>query len=68
MCVYIAIIATILSVTLWRIDSEPALKCNSYRLKSLLCWGQRERQCALEGRYVNVWGSVHWKGVYLCVE
>ena len=26
----------------------------------------KERQCTLKGqaRYVNVWGSVHWKGVY----
>ena len=25
-----------------------------------------ERQCTLKGQawYVNVWGSVHWKGVY----
>ena len=26
----------------------------------------KERQCTLKGQaqYVNVWGSVHWKGVY----
>ena len=26
----------------------------------------KERQCTPKGqaRYVNVWGSVHWKGVY----
>ena len=29
-------------------------------------WALKERQCTLEGqaRYVNVQGSVHWKGVY----
>ena len=34
---------------------------------SNLSWqGLKERQCTLKGqaRYVNVWGSVHWKGVY----
>ena len=27
---------------------------------------KKERQCTLKGQawYVNVWGSVHWKGVY----
>ena len=36
MCVYIAIIATILQVMLWREDSAPALKCNVYELESWL--------------------------------
>ena len=30
MCVYIAIIAIILPVMLWRVDSAPAFKCNDY--------------------------------------
>ena len=34
--------------------------------ESQLCRALKERQCTLKGqaRYVNVWGSVHWKGVY----
>ena len=36
MCTYIAIIATILAMTLWCMDSAAALKCNGYRLESLL--------------------------------
>ena len=30
----------------------------------------RERQCTLEGEawYVNVWGSVHWKKMYIVEE
>ena len=33
---------------------------------SNLSWQGFKRQCTLKGqaRYVNVWGSVHWKGVY----
>ena len=36
MCVYIAIIAAILAVMLWRMDNATALKCNGYRLESSL--------------------------------
>ena len=36
MCVYIAIIATILAVMLWHVDSAPALKCKGSGLKSWL--------------------------------
>ena len=36
MYVGIAIIASVLSVTLWCMDSAAALKCNGYKLKSLL--------------------------------
>ena len=34
--------------------------------ESQLARALKERQCTLEGQawYVNVWGSVHWKGVY----
>ena len=34
--------------------------------ESQLARALKERQCTLKGqaRYVNVWGSVHWKGVY----
>ena len=65
MCVYVAIIATILLTILRHVDSAAALKYNGYRLvswlaehfeKSIVHWK--------ETQYVNVWGSVHWKGVY----
>ena len=36
MCVFIAIIAIILAVTLWFMDSAADLKCNGYGLNSLL--------------------------------
>ena len=49
MCVYIAIIATFLQVTLWRVGGAPALKCNGYGLESWLA-GRLEK------------GSVHWSG------
>ena len=49
MCVYIAIIAIILQVTLWCMDSTPALKWNGYRLESRLA------------RHL-VKGNVHWRG------
>ena len=54
-CVYISIIAIILQVMLWHVDSAPALKCNSYGLESCL-----ERQCAMEldALHVNVRGGV----------
>ena len=32
MCVYTAVVATILQVTLWHLDSAPVLKCNGYGL------------------------------------
>ena len=36
MCVCLAIVDVILQVTLWHVDSAPALKCNGYKLKSWL--------------------------------
>ena len=36
MCAYIAIIALILALTLWRVDSVAALICNGYGLESWL--------------------------------
>ena len=37
MCVYVAIIAAILQVTLWRVNSAASLKCNGgYRLETWL--------------------------------
>ena len=48
LCVYKAIIATILQVTLWCMDSAPALKCHGYRLEAWLV-GQLEK------------GHVHWR-------
>ena len=52
MCVYKAITATILQVTLWRGRGAAALKCNG--------------GCALEegARYINVRGSVQCGGAY----
>ena len=49
MCFYIAIIATILAVMLWHVDSAPALKCIGSGLKSLLA-GHLEKD------------SAHWRG------
>ena len=48
MSVYIAIIATILQVTLWHMDSAPALKCNGYGLESWLA-GHLEKAMYTEG-------------------
>ena len=53
MCVYIAIIAAILAVTLWCVDSAAALKCNGYGLESWLAG------------HLNK-GSVHWKKSLVC--
>ena len=49
MCAYIAMIAAILAVTLWHVDSAAALKCNGYGLELLLA-GYFEK------------GGVHWRG------
>ena len=50
---------------MWRMDSELVWKYNGCGFESWLA-GNLERQCTLEeeARYVNVRGSVHWKGVY----
>ena len=56
-CVYIAIIATILPVLLWCMDSAPALKCNGNVLESWVA-GHLDKEAQCE----NVWGSVQ------CVE
>ena len=55
MCVYTAISARILAVTLWCMDSSAALKCNSYWLKSLLAGHLKK-------------GSVHREKVYSAGE
>ena len=60
MRVNIAIIATILAVILWRMDSAATLKSNGYGLKSLPGWALRERQWR-GVQYVNRTGSVHWE-------
>ena len=49
MCVYVAIIALVLAVVLWCMDSVAALQCNGYGLDSSLA-GYLDK------------GSVHWKG------
>ena len=66
MCVYIAIIANILLMTLWRVDSASALKCYGLQAGILAGRALREKQCTLEreARYMNVQDSVHWEGVY----
>ena len=53
MCVYIAVIAMTLQVTLLHVDSAPALKCNSNGLASWLA-GHLEK------------GRVHWRGGSAC--
>ena len=42
------------------------LRYHGCGFESQLARALKERQCTLEGqpRYVNVRGSVHWKGVY----
>ena len=47
-------------------DRVLVLRYHGCRFESQLARALKERQCTLEGqaRYVNVRGSVHWKGVY----
>ena len=47
-------------------DRALVLRYHGYGFESQLARALKERQCTLKGqaRYVNVWGSVHWKGVY----
>ena len=47
-CICRALFAIIVPVTLWRIDSAPALKCNDYQLESWLAGHLKK-------------GSVHWR-------
>ena len=61
MCVYIAIIATILPVMLCSVGSAPVLKCNGCGLESYVA---RQFTLEVDAQYVNVRGSVHWKEVY----
>ena len=70
MCAYIGIIATILQLMLWHMDSAPTLKYYGHQLESSASRTLRERQCTLEGkvRYVNVQGSVHWRECTLGVQ
>ena len=53
MCVYVTIIAMILQVMLWHVESAPALKCNGYGLESWLA-GHLEKD------------SVHWREGMVC--
>ena len=59
------IIAIILALTLRCMDSTAPLNGHGYRLESLLAM-HLDKGCIhwREAQYVNVWGSVHWKGVY----
>ena len=47
-------------------DSVLVLRYHGSGFESQLARALKERQCTLEGQawYVNVQGSVHWKGVY----
>ena len=47
-------------------DRALVLRYDGYGFESQLARALKERQCTLKGqaRYVNVRGSVHWKGVY----
>ena len=70
MCVYIAIIAIFLAVTLWRVDRAAAIKCNGYRLESSLA-GHLDKccvQCTMECNRMQTWnasasGSDHREGL-----
>ena len=66
MCVYIAIFATITPVTLWCSGECAGLEIPWLRVRISAGRALKERQCTPKGqvRYVNVQGSVHWKGVY----
>ena len=47
-------------------DSAIVLRYHGCRFESQLAGHCKKRQCTLKGQahYVNVRGSVHWKGVY----
>ena len=47
-------------------DSALVLRYHGCGFESQLAGHCKKGQCTLKGqaRYVNVWGSVHWKGVY----
>ena len=51
-CVYIAIIATILQVTMWLVDSVPPLKKQWLRVEILAGRALKHRQHTLEGGLV----------------
>ena len=48
------------------VDRALVLRYHGCEFKSQLARAFKERQCTPKGqaRYVNVCGSVHWKGVY----
>ena len=56
MCVYTAIIAVIMQVLLWHVDSAPALKCHCHGLESWLAEHLDNVLCTLygEAQHVNV--------------
>ena len=47
-------------------DRALVLRYHGCKFESQLARASKERQCTLKGqaRHVDVWGSVHWKGVY----
>ena len=53
----------ILQVTLWHMNSAPAMEIQWLQVRILAGRALRERQCTLEGEagYVNVRGSVQWE-------
>ena len=61
MCLLIAIVTTVLEVTLWHVDNAGVLKCNGYGLESLL-EGHLDKVGVhwREAWYVNVQDSVRW--------
>ena len=61
MCAYIAIIALILALTLWRVDSVAALICNGYGLESWLPEHLKTVYTRREGLVCECTGSVHSK-------
>ena len=61
MCVYIAIILTILAVTQWHMGRAAALKCNGYK-ESWQAGHLDKGSVHCRGAwYVNVGDSVHWE-------
>ena len=65
MCVYIAIIATILQLMLWCIDSAPALKYKGYELESWLAGHFNKDSVQWRGR-LGMWTKRVVHGVGEC--
>ena len=59
------IIAKLLALMLWCVNSAAALKCYGYWLDCLLAEHLRQRQCSQEGGLIcECTGKCTWKGLY----